>query len=392
MSHSGDYAVVLGRIPELSVREIEATLARSNRQRCSINVTSGVALVKATPNPDTTWFHRLGGSTKFGVVLTELMADIDALLRAVRLHLGPRSRLGIGTRGLPHSLARKLGIALKRAGLTRRFVTGDRNGDLSAAQSKQFRQNRDAELLLLPSASGWWLIHITAAQRIDQFTVRDRGAPQVHGKRGMLPTKLARTMVNIGLGLVSSKTVPRLLDPCCGTGRVLMEATLVGATVFGSDIDPTAVTATIDNLTWLDEYSGHPKRTWQSAIAVADLAWPATNPHSVSVIDLYPPASIDVIVTEPDLGPPQVSTVPLAQAKQILSRLLPTYTALLESGSKLLKPDGGMVVVLPVMSNQAIQPNLIDTIYRLGYHIEDSIRVARPDQFVSRDIVILSRK
>lgn len=63
-----------------------------------------------------------------------------------------------------------------------------------------------------------------------------------------LHPRLARALVN--LSRVRSKDI--LLDPFCGTGGVLMEASLVGAKVMGSDIDPRMVAGCKENLAKFD--------------------------------------------------------------------------------------------------------------------------------------------
>jgi len=380
---TGDTAIVLGRIPHLAEREIELSLARSGRRIDLLNVTSGVALVKASPTPDAAWFHTLGGAVKFGTVLDVIAPDAGSLVGLVEQQLGKRSRLGLSAMNLGSRQLRELGQALKLAGLTRRFVTADSGGLLSAAQSKQFRADRDAELLILPLHGQWVIIQVTAAQNIDAFTLRDRGAPHQHARRGMLPTKLARTMVNLGLGLVSDLPNPRLLDPFCGTGRVLMEGMLLGAQVWGSDIDPLAIEATHGNLVWLQRRYELPAQPWAERLTATDVA---------NLGSYVQPGSIDVIVTEPDLGPPQTRMLQVHEAKHVLNAIQPMYEHLLQVGSEILTPAGAMVMVFPVIGQETLRARMVDTIARLGYHALDSFRVARDEQFVSRDIVLLRRE
>jgi len=60
---------------------------------------------------------------------------------------------------------------------------------------------------------------------------------------GMQPRK-SRCLVNLS-GVQPGE---RLLDPCCGTGSYLIEATLMGVEAYGSDIDPRAVAGAQANL------------------------------------------------------------------------------------------------------------------------------------------------
>lgn len=58
-----------------------------------------------------------------------------------------------------------------------------------------------------------------------------------------LPTKLARAIVN----LIADPS-DRLVDPCCGTGTIVLEAAHMGMRVVGNDINPKMVKATQANL------------------------------------------------------------------------------------------------------------------------------------------------
>lgn len=64
-----------------------------------------------------------------------------------------------------------------------------------------------------------------------------------------LPTRLARLMVNLAAPFGS-----RLLDPCCGTGTLLIEAAHIGALAVGCDSNEKMVQASRDNL----EHFGYP--------------------------------------------------------------------------------------------------------------------------------------
>lgn len=382
MSNVGDVAIVLGRVPDLSRKEIELSLVRAGSRIDQLTVTSGVALVKASPNPGIEWFHTLGASVKFGVVLAVIQPDTGSLIECIQQTVGPKKTVGLSGINLGGGQLRELSQLLKLAGLTRRFVTPQAGTVLSAAQSKQFRTDTDAELLVLADAGRWIVIHIQAAQAIDDFTRRDRGAPFQHGRRGMLPTKLARTMVNLGLGLLPAVERPRLLDPFCGTGRVLMEGLLLGAEIVGSDVDPVAIDATGGNLDWLSRRYELRPESWSERLFTSDVAHLAAHLKA---------GSIDVIVTEPDLGPPQTHPVPPDQAHRILAALAPVYAHLLGVANQILTPTGGLVVVFPVIGEQSLRELMVDSLARFGYHALDSFRVSRDDQFVSRDIILLVR-
>ncbi|MBI1276538.1 MAG: methyltransferase domain-containing protein [Anaerolineaceae bacterium] len=62
------------------------------------------------------------------------------------------------------------------------------------------------------------------------------------------PGALKPTVAAAMLRLVDVQAGQRLLDPCCGSGTILIEAALMGASVQGGDNDPDAVKATLQNM------------------------------------------------------------------------------------------------------------------------------------------------
>jgi tRNA G10 N-methylase Trm11 len=74
-----------------------------------------------------------------------------------------------------------------------------------------------------------------AGLRLSDATMRQHGGRSLERPGALRPT-LAAAMVNLA-GAPSGV----LLDPCCGSGTILGEATAVGWTATGTDIDPAAV-------------------------------------------------------------------------------------------------------------------------------------------------------
>jgi putative methyltransferase (TIGR01177 family) len=64
-----------------------------------------------------------------------------------------------------------------------------------------------------------------------------------HFYSSSLPTRLARAMVN--LVAVPGDTI---IDPCCGSGTILIEAASIGIKAIGSDINPKMAVASVENL------------------------------------------------------------------------------------------------------------------------------------------------
>ncbi|MGI6103493.1 MAG: TRM11 family SAM-dependent methyltransferase [Patescibacteria group bacterium] len=385
-SQPREVAVVLGRVPSLSLRELEGALVRRGSTITDLNVASGVAIVKADPTPDETWFHSLGGATKFGAVAARIpVGNPIRLTDAIVAAAEGVETVGVSVIGVPMTPAQLAAEVKQRADSVKRYVLPRTGTVLTAAESKALVGKRSGrELFVYRTKEEDIVLAIEAAQDIDAFTERDRNAPVNDPVRGMLPTKLARMMVNIALGLADRNAWrPVLLDPFVGTGRVLMEGALLGAHVIGADKDPAAARATNDNLAWL-------ARTHR--LDAASMADAATAIPVERIAGLVSPGTVDAIVTEPFLGPPQRQPLIPAQRDELFRELTPLYHALFQAGQKLLKSQAGVVVVFPTVGEVSLLDRLVDRLPGMGYHVLDSIRVARPDHIISRTIGIIERK
>ena len=219
----------------------------------------------------------------------------------------PEGKLTIGVNswsdvGKPHPafrLARDIKGRLTDAGRSVRMVTPpEPRNQLSAPQlihnklvmSAASRERKALDLVCIWAQGGWWVGVTRTVQDIAQYSRRDFGIPKPDPVSGMLPPKLAQTMLNIGL---RSDRKRAIYDPFCGNGRILLEGALMGLTVRGSDISHAQVEASQINLDWLArEYAlgqPDPESVWQ-----AD----ATRGPGRSIKAPF------VIVSEPYLGKP----------------------------------------------------------------------------------------
>jgi len=80
---------------------------------------------------------------------------------------------------------------------------------------------------ILSESTGTWNAH---SQKIHQYS-------------SSLPTQIARAMINL-------VAVPgdRIIDPCCGSGTILIEAVSIGIKAVGCDINPVMAVASVKNL------------------------------------------------------------------------------------------------------------------------------------------------
>lgn len=205
----------------------------------------------------------------------------------------------------------------------------------------------------------------------EHWIKKDRDMPFANAKAGILPPKIARSMVN----LVPFNPEGKLLvDPFCGSGRVLVEAAELGYKVAGSDILESQCKETKANLTFMG---------FDADISVLD---------ATHLSDKFKNA-IDAIVTEPFLGKPHLRP---DQIKYLVPGLMKLYLGALKNWLEALKSGGYVVMVLPTFSDgrQVYKTSdIIDGKVEQGYNIlKRGILYSRPDADVKREIVILQKK
>lgn len=263
--------------------------------------------------------------------------------------------------------------SLQEYGIKVRFLEGSRHG-LSAA----VLLHQDVEEVVVFQQGTQIILGKTLAiQDIDHWTLKDRGKPYADRKKGMLPPKVARAMVNLGKG--SSEAFQYLYDPFCGTGTVLMEGLELGLTPAGSDVDPQAALGTQMNLAWFKDSQQLPQ---PFQVFQADATHVSADRFS------HP---IDLIVTEPFLGKPKPDEVQLDGMFRGLEKL---YIGAFKQWRTLLRDKARVVIVFPrVESPKKVYDlsGLIDKLSTQGYTLLinfGDIRYHRKDAVVQRDILV----
>jgi tRNA G10 N-methylase Trm11 len=199
---------------------------------------------------------------------------------------------------------------------------------------------------------------------------KDRHMPHIDPQAGMLPPKIARSMVNLVPLSPEGKT---LIDPFCGSGRVLVEAAEIGYQIGGTDIVAKQAQNTLENLQSMN-FSGKVK--------VLDATHLSDQFHN-----------IDAIVTEPFLGKSKFRP---DEIRYIVPGLEKLYLGCLKDWLKVLKPGGFVVMVFPWFNDGKKvykTSEIIDGKLNLSYNpLKRGIFYSRPDADVKREIVILQKQ
>ncbi len=361
---------LLGSTPKLSLAELQAYVHPSVR-RCGdmFAILSDHALEDVSQLQDS-----LGGTIKILQPLATTISSEDNLLKEIVEHLSnddnPEfSFTDASSSELISIDSTDIKNALKQHNISSRYLRSTKIG-------------MPAPLLLSkPSRHDLWLVDVdgslilaetASVQNIDDWTKRDRSKPYADRKRGMLPPKVARMMLNL-LGPTQSDVV--VYDPFCGTGTVILEAAVLGYQAVGSDIRQETIFGAQKNVDWLcDQY----EVSRVPELIIAD----ATQNSLASQLP-----KIDAIVTEPFLGKPKPKPEELTNIFKGLEKL---YYGSFKNWTRLLKQGGKVVITLPAAESgkhSYTMEKLIDKIATLGYTtVSSPIEYARPGAVIKREI------
>lgn len=362
------YLMVLGRQGEFGLVELESIAG-------SVGVFGSTAVFDEPIEID-----RLGGVVKIGRIvsrqpyrnLDELNIEVDQLRKSEG-----KLNFGISIYGDKVSPARlkAYGLSLKkRLSGSVRLVTATSN-ELTAAQLK-FNQipSKGFELLIAVHKNEAIVALTEQYQDIDWYSRRDYDRPARSAKVGMLPPKLAQTLVNT----ITSKNLT-IYDPFCGTGVILQEALLMGLKASGSDIEPTLVESSQANLEWLKH---------QTTATLPDWSVVQADARTVKI-----PTGV-AVVTEGYLGPNLNPGQKIDAGSK--AELLSLYKDALKNWANQLPSGSQVTICIPVWNGECL--SIIDALPDLGYTLKDFVATSsrnliyrRPGQSVGRQVLILTR-
>ncbi|MEI8232327.1 MAG: hypothetical protein WCG44_01150 [bacterium] len=322
---------------------------------------------------------RLGGTRKVALELAVVsLKELDAKL--VELIVSDESGKNVAlTSYLPEGMEPPAVIRIKKAvSVSRpvRFVSMDTDEHELLMLSHQ----HVAEFNLIAQDKKIIIAKTVWIYDAEDWVSRDRSKPYRDIKRGMLPPKVARIMVNLATRGQSGLT---LADPFCGTGTVLSEAIMVGNNVIGGDTNPEAIPGTKSNLEWILSTPGINQATYDLYLADAT--------HFDEVVK-----SVDCIATEPYMGPLLDERNPssLEKIKNIAKGLDKLYRGAFKAFYRVLPVGGRVVMSIPTFHvyNRIIPTISLDSLSSLGYNHISEVGYAKPGAAVVRNITILEKK
>ncbi|HSX17153.1 MAG TPA: DNA methyltransferase [Patescibacteria group bacterium] len=388
---------ILGRQPAIGRAELESVLGAEHL------ITIGDQAVGCDIDPASIPFDRLGGSIRVAQVLHRLNTNqwsdiVRYLVRILPEYLAElpsegKLKLGLSMFGLsvsPQQLFRT-GLDLKKvckANSRSVRLVPNTEAALSSAQvlHNQLAGDVGMELLFIQDRNSTWLARTTDVQNINAYAARDQHRPKRDARVGMLPPKLAQTIVNLATGPLGPQPEHTVLDPFCGTGVVLQEAALMGYGSYGTDLEPRMIDYTRENLAWLAR--------------AHDITLPTLSAGDATTF--HWDAEFSVVASETYLGRP-LSGWPNPEK---LREIIGTCNVILEKflTNMATQTPANLRLCLAVPAWKA--PNgrihhlpLLDRLEDLGYnrvsfeHAETQELVySRPEQLVARELLVIIRK
>ena len=384
--------VILGRQPALGLAELERlygadVLHPVDRQVAVLDIAAADVA-----------FARLGGTVKLAKVLSRL--DTTAWPQVVR-HIAKtvpelvnnipegKIRLGLNVYGLRMTIAEvnRAGLeikkAIKKAGRSVRVVPNN-TLELNSAQSLHNRLTGPTglEFVLAKDGNGTLLAQVIHVQDINAYAARDQARPKRDSRVGMLPPKLAQIIVSLS-GTQPGQTV---LDPFCGTGVVLQEALIMGANAYGTDLEQRMIDFSQANLDWLNtkyDLAG------DYTVEVGD----ATDHHWSK--------PYDAVAGETYLGRPFSAEPDAETLHQVMTDVGFIHKKFMKNLAKQTPSGLSLCLAVPAWKTKHGFKHLstLDSLEELGYtrmsfvHVRnEDLIYHRDDQFVGRELVVVTRK
>ncbi len=389
---------VLGRQPAIGRAELESLFGAEH-----LEPIGDYAVASDIPLQDIQ-FDRIGSSIRLAKPLSTInttkWADIVRhIMREMPKNMDyipeGKVKLGVSAYGLkvePRQLLR-LGLEAKKLarahGRTSIRIVPNTEVTLNSAQVLHNGLTGECgrETLCIKYGDKTYFAQTVAIQNIDAYARRDQGRPKRDAYVGMLPPKLAQTIINLGTGPLSATSDHVVLDAFCGTGVILQEALLMGYGAYGSDIEPRMIDYSRKNLEWLSTTHG---TSTDPILEVGDATshrW--QHPFSVVAGESYLGRALKQWPA-PDKLHEIIGTCNIIITKFLenLAEQIPSGTRCCIAVTAWQSPEG-RILHLP----------MLDRLEDLGYNrvrfsgaSDKEMVYRRPDQLVARELLVITRK
>ena len=387
---------IFGRQPAIGRAELESLYGADH-----LAPLGNVAAVSDL-EPSQIDFARLGSSVKLAAFMGTASGPVASLHQSLEKMVLQQAQdiaegkiqLGISAYDIKTSPKQLMAIglnlkkALRSAGYSVRLTPNQEN-ELSSAQvlHNHLTGERGIEVILVRSGDQIAVGRTVAVQDITAYARRDQDRPKRDAFVGMLPPKLAQTIINLATGHTQPTSDFVVLDPFCGTGVLLQEALLMGYGAYGTDLEPRMIDYSSVNLAWLGETHGTHGTPPLEVGDATNFTW--DQPFSAVACEAY-------------LGHPLANWPRPEKLKQIIGtcntiieKFMVNIASQMPSGTRLClavpawkSPDGKIHHL-----------SLLDHLEKIGYNrvsfrhsSEQELVYYRPDQIVARELLVITRK
>lgn len=412
------YIFFLGRIPELSVAEIQAMLTKYE-VAYSVDSISGKILILNTEKAVNfeELLVQMGGTIKISEYLGKY-ESFESSFSAIDTVIEKLSKERASKKVIGYSIyfnqniqkdkvsevsekTRKYFTELKKEYSTRssmRIVFPDESHKIqSISLLKNKFLSKGIQFDFIFDGNDIILAKMSAAQDIDSYSRRDYGRPSRDAQTGMTPPKLAQIMIN----LAEINDGQFIFDPFCGVGTILQEALLNDYRVIGSDANGEQIENCKNNLEWISK---------KYIIKYPD--YKLFQADSAGAFKKLNPNSIDALITESTLGPVYNKVPKKEEVKQNHNKLEKIYLRFFQNSKLVLRKKARIVLTFPVYQlgpDKHILAPFVDKLEKIGYSIicpldkqfiakdtkitdRNSIIYSRPNQTVAREVIIFENK
>lgn len=403
------YLFFLGRESALGACEIWLVLENRGYRPRLITYTHQYLHVEVCQEiSDVSFLEKVGGVERVAWVLRQSPAQLGAgEIVALLSPLAKKVTFGLSTinvRNFGRKYLQDIKAIAKQAGVKLNFVEPKKGDRLSSAQVlfNGLYRKPNAEITLIKDTDGYIAARTVWVQDIEAYERRDTARPARDAYVGMLPPKLAQTLLSLATAGLPDKSLT-IYDPFCGLGTIIQEGMLDGYHMVGSDKEIAMVEHTRRNIDWVQQL-------FTSRIGTLSGKKASLFVHDVTVP--FPPHltdTVDIVVTEPFLGAPLSARLGTSEAESSLAHLQPLYAAFLRNIRPVLREGGVILMVLPAIrvtngEFHLMPKECLDAFASIGYSLEHlvpeglraclppserkSLFYARPDAIVGRELIL----
>jgi len=384
---------ILGRQSAIAIAELESVFGPENVKPYGNNA--------ALLNTDASEFSlkRLGGTIKLGKIITELPSDqwqdIVTYIKSsvpkslIQFQKG-KIKFGLSVYGLDvkPSVINAVTLSIKKEtktlGRSIRIIP-NKEPTLNSAQvlHNKLTQSMGLEMIAVIHKNKTVIALTKQVQDIDAYAARDQKRPARDARVGMLPPKLAQTIINLSSPEISGS----ILDPFCGTGVIMQEALLIGFNVYGTDKEERMIDYSKRNLDWLGEHT--------DKIATKTYLLETGDATSFEWQDF------NAIACETYLGRPFSTEPNPDKLHEVIQDVSTIHQKFLENVARQTKPGFRMCIAIPAWHTKSGIKHLpmLDHLTDMGYtrisfvHAKNADLVYhREGQIVGRELLVVIRK